>query len=316
MWVRSSGNLGENVFQITTSVTSHFLILGDACALVDCSISAVSDRLIEGCEEVLGENGTVDFLLLTHVDYDTLGGVYALRKRYPQVELIVSPQISELLVNRELLESLHSKNKELSESMNVDFDIKLDDWIESLKVTRIMGDGDAIDLGEDVVVKMIASPGFKDEAVAYFVQPDAALAGCESIGGYGGRDLVMNCFSVDYSKYINSLQRLSALDVKVLGFPHHGALTGELVNNFFMDAQSKALEFRQTVTARIEQGEIIEEIVAALLEDWQAQSIAPRGPFKAEQERTLRDMVKAIAALQERGTQEKSAQEKNTEAEA
>jgi glyoxylase-like metal-dependent hydrolase (beta-lactamase superfamily II) len=302
MWVRSSGNLGENVFQVTTAVSSHFLILGDACALVDCSISAVSERLIEGCEEVLGENGTVDFLLLTHADYDTTGGVYALRQRYPEVELIVSPQISELLGEKKNLEEFYNQNKVFAESMNVEFDIALDDWCTSLAVTRIMGDGDAIDLGEDVVVKMISSPGFKDEAVAYFVQPDAALACCESIGGYGGRELVMNCFTTDYSTYINSLQKLSALDVKILGFPHHGALTGELVNNFFMDAQSKALEFRQAVTARIEQGEIVEEIVAAMLEDWQAQNIAPRGPFKGEQEKTLRDMVKSIAALQERST--------------
>jgi len=312
MWVRSSGALGESVYQLTTQVSSHMLILGDASALVDSSISAVSSRLIEGCEEVLGKKGTVDFILLTHVDYDTVGGIPALRARYPEVELIVSPQISELLSDQSAVDALYEKNKELSASMKTDFDIAIEDWRKAMEVTRVMGDGDAIDLGEEVFVKLIASPGFKDESVAYFVQPDAALACCESIGGYGGRELIMNCFLKDYNQYISSLQKLSALDVKILGFPHYGALTGDLVNRFFMDAQSKALEFRQTVASKIEQGEIIEEIVAGLLADWQTLKIAPRGPFKDEQEASLRDMVKAIAALKSTKVGEKKSDEKFT----
>ena len=273
------------------------LIVGHASAIVDASIAAVADHLIEVCEEVIGKEDTVDFVLLTHADYDTVGGVAAFRKRYPECELVVGAQTAQILLDQNKVQEYYKANLELAKAMNVEFDISEQDWKNSLVVTRTLGDGDGIDLGEGVQLRLVSTPGYRDDAACYYVQPDSALACCESIGAYGGRDLVMNCFTTDYQQYLSSIQRLSALEIKVLSFPHSGSITGELVNKYFMDAQGKALEFRQSVTERLQQGELIEEVVAALLADWQTLGLAPRGPFANEQELALTNMVKAIAKL-------------------
>lgn len=297
MWIRSSGALGENVYQLTTTVSSHSLIVGHATAIVDTSIAAVSDYLISACEEVIGREDTIDFLLLTHADFDTVGGLPNFRKRYPEAELIAGVQTAQILSDPKKIEEFYKANKELAQVMNYEFSYTEQDWKNALSVTRTLGDGDGIDVGEGVQLRLVATPGFRDDAVCYYVMPDHALACCEAIGGYGGKDLVMNCFATDYQQYLSSLQKLSALEIKVLSFPHSGALTGELVNKFFMDAQTKALEFRKQVAERLQQGELIEEVTAALLADWQTLGIAPRGPFANEQEKALTDMVKAIAKL-------------------
>ena len=297
MWIRSSGSVSENVFQLTTPVSNHAYIIGHASALVDASIAAVSERLIISAQEVIGQEDTLDFILLTHADYDTVGGVHAIRARYPECELICCAKTSEILADKNILKEYYDKNKELAETMNVDFSTSFEDWSAAIDVTRVLGDGDGIDLGEDVQLKLVASPGYRDDAVNYYVQPDNILACCESVGGYGGRESVMNCFTSDYSEYLSSIQRLSALEVKAILFPHHGTITGEMVTKYFMDVQGQALQFRKSVSDKVSQGELIEEIVAGMLADWQTTGVAPKGPFANEQEQALTDMVRAIAKL-------------------
>ena len=296
MWIKASDVLSETVIQLTTVASSNFLIIGDAAALVDAGVSATSRRLIEELETYLGENGEPDFVLLTHAHFDHVGGIPALRQRYPQLEVFAAPQTAQLLGDKEILKSFYEKNKACAEAMQEEFDYSEEDWCTALKVDRIFGDGDVLDLGADVEVKLISTPGHTEDSVAYFVRPDDALICGETIGSYRGRDQVTGCFTDNFEAYLASLDKLSSLDVKILGFPHNGAITGEMVGKYFIQAREQAEKFRQDIKERIEQGELVEEIVNSLLPEWQAQNIAPEGPFVEEQEATLKAMIRAAAS--------------------
>ena len=295
MWIKSSGALTENVFQLTTAASSHLLIIGDAAALVDSGISATIPRLFEELGTYLGPTGALSFLLITHAHFDHVGGIPYLRKAYPDMEVIGSPQISDLLGQKSYVEQLYQRNLAYAEAMQTDMGMSEEEWCELVRVTHILGDGDAIDLGDDVEVKLISCPGHTEDSVAYFVQPDAALSGGEAVGYYGGREKIVNCFTNSYEDYMDSLGRLSGLDVRVLGFPHVGALTGELVTKYFMEAKQEAESFKHNIIERLGQGEIIDEIALSILPDWQAQNYCPEGPFLEEQEATLKAMVRAVA---------------------
>ena len=87
-------------------------------------------------------------------------------------------------------------------------------------------------------------------------------------------------------------------------YPVAFALAGCAFLVFFLLAWKIAIEplgeRLQERRERIEQGEIIEEVVAALLPDWQSQNVSPRGPFADEQEECLREMVKAVSGEEKR----------------
>ena len=298
MWIRSSDSLSENVFQIITATSSHYLILGDCSAIVDAGIAATADTLIEEIEAVLGEDGTLEFILLSHAHFDHVGGIVRLRERWPELEIFSSPATAQLLGDETLVSKLYEKNKAASLAANSAFEYSLEQFSESLNVDRIMGDGDVLDLGDGVEIKMIACPGHTADFVSYYVRPDCALIAGEAVGQYSGRDQIHLAFCDSYKEYLESMDRLSTLEIKLLGFAHSGTLSGELIGKYFQSAREQAERFCETVRERIKQGELQEEVFAALLGDWQAQQICPDGPFVQEQEDTLKAMIKAAATYE------------------
>lgn len=296
MWIKASGALSESVVQVTTATSSHCLVVGGGVAIVDTGLDATADQLISEIERCLGEDGELDFVLLTHFHFDHIGGLPLLRKRWPAIEVFGAPHTAQLLSDPQVRAELYRRNAACAEAMKKQISLGEAEWVEQIKIDRIIGDGDVIDIGGDVEIKLLSCPGHTEDSVAYFIRPDSALLSGEAIGCYRGRDQVTACFTGDYQQYMESLDKLSGLDVRVLGFPHGGALTGELVPKYFVQAKAEAENFCRHIKERIEQGELVDEICSSMLPDWRAQNICPEGPFAPEQEQTLLAMVRAAAA--------------------
>jgi glyoxylase-like metal-dependent hydrolase (beta-lactamase superfamily II) len=294
MWIKSSGVLSENIHLINTPIASHYLVVGDKIALIDSGIDAVSNVLVAELEQLLGEGENLDYLLLTHCHFDHVGGASALKKRWPKLQIISGTLTAQNLSIPETYSKVISKNVDACRAFNREPSCGESDFISALKIERVLGDGDVLDLGADVSVKLVASPGHTQDSVSYYVSPDGAIICGEAMGSFQGRELVFPCFE-NLPQYLQSLERLSRLDVKVLGMPHGGAISGTMVAKFFHQARVSTENFSQQIKQRLEQGELIDEITSSILPEWQSQNVCPDGPFVAEQSASLKAMVKAVA---------------------
>jgi len=308
MWVKATERISENVCQLVTPVSSNYLILGDASAIVDASVYAMGASLLAMVEDFIGKEDTLDFILLTHAHFDHVGAIPLIRRRYPEIAVFAAPQTAELLSNDMILEEFYNRNLACCEAMKSEMDCDMEEWKKALTIDRVIGDGDVLDLGEDTEIKLIGAPGHTVDSVVYSVKPDDALIAGETVGMYQGRDRVYNAFMHSYADYVDSLTKLSALDVKILGFPHNGALCGDLISKHFDSAIHLAERFKEDILSRITKGELVEEIVDSLFAEWQAEGVSPEGPFVDEQYACLNAMVRASAAGQEKPkAEEKSA---------
>ena len=295
MWVKASGQLSENVYQFSSPVSSHVLVVGEEVALIDAGIAALSDRLYADLEKFLETPDQLGYVLLTHAHFDHVGALPFLREKIPGLKCCVSKGTAELFENKDLLKGLYQENVKAAEAAGLTLMLDEKAWLKGMTVDRVMGDGDVVDLGADVVVKLISVPGHSADSCAYYVQSDNALIAGEAVGGYSGRDKYIPCFRHNYQDYLKSLDRMASLEVKILGLPHAGALTGEIAPKFLLEARREAERFAASVKERLAQGELVDEIAASIIPEWQSQNFSPDGPFAEEQAQTVRDMVRLVA---------------------
>ncbi len=295
MWVKASGQLSENVYQFSTAVSSHLLVVGEEVALIDTGPTALQGKLFEELEKFLEDPSQLSVVLLTHAHFDHVGGLPYLRSKLPQLKCFVSKQSSELIENKTFLKSLYEENVRAAAAAGVDIGMDESVWMGAFTIDRVLGDGDVVDLGADVQVKLISVPGHTVDSSAYYVHGDNVLCAGEAVGGYSGRDKYIPCFRSNYLDYLKSLDRMASLEVKVLGLPHAGALTGEIAPKFLLEARREAERFASQVKERLTQGELVDEIAASIIPEWQSQNFAPEGPFAEMQTQTVRDMVRLVA---------------------
>ena len=296
MWIKSSGLLGENVYQLTTPVSSHLLVYNGEAALIDTSISAVQGRLIEEIAGVVSQTSELSYVFVTHTHFDHIGGIPYLRTFSPKVKLVVSPQCAEMLEDQSMLEQAYEQNEKAAEAMKQEMQISEKDWCSSFGVEQILGDGDSIKLGDEVEIKLIATPGHTEDSVSYLIRPDDALVVGEALGGYHGRDRITSCFTSSYQDYLNSIDKLSKLNTSIIQLPHDGALTGDLAKKHIIEARAEAERMQALVKAELDQGKLVEEIFDDLFPEWQEQNYSPDGPFMDVQQEALKNMIAIVAA--------------------
>lgn len=297
MWIKIAGQLSDVTFQLVTPTSSHLLIAGDQLALVDSGISANFPTLGESLDEYLGPR-PLDMLLLTHAHFDHLGGLPYLRDKYPDLMVCGSPLCAELLADKELRSSFYQKNLQYAAAFEVEMPLSESEWCEKLVIDQVVADGDLIQLGDDVEVKVVGCPGHAEELVGYYVAEDCVLAAAEAVGGYSGRERVTPCFTASYHSFLATIDRLAGLQINVLVLPHYGALTGELISRFLTDLRTEAERLLVHFKERISQGELQEEIVSSIVPEWVSENRCPEGPFLPELSESLSAMVRVAAATE------------------
>jgi glyoxylase-like metal-dependent hydrolase (beta-lactamase superfamily II) len=289
MWIKADGQLSDSSYLLTTPVSSHLLVFGDVAALIDCGIAGFAQELCSAVSSAIEEEIELKYLCLTHAHFDHVGGIVALRKKFPKAELICSSKTAALLEDSSFVEELFKRNASFLNSESSDF--TLASFNKALKVDRVVAEGDALHLGSDVELKVISCPGHTADTTGYYLLPDQALVAAEAVGGFNGRDKLAPCFLDSIESYTATLDRLLALNIKILALPHSGVLTGDLSKRYLLGAREQVKEFSGAVKSKVEDGMIREELYFDLVSEWAADGLSPEGPFVEEQAQCVRRMV-------------------------
>jgi len=145
--------------------------------------------------------------------------------------------------------------KEAAE-LNLDFD--------RMAVDEAVGEGDAIDLGEGVEVRIIEMPGHSSCSIAAYVPSLKALFPSDAGGIPGEGEEIFPSGNEDFILYQKSLEKLGPLDVEMVCLARNGAFLGQDARDYISRSAEEAEKMRLEIIRQFQGAADPEEKLARL----------------------------------------------------
>jgi glyoxylase-like metal-dependent hydrolase (beta-lactamase superfamily II) len=229
--------LAEGLWVLGNSFFSLYLVRGrTASALVETGISATADEAI-GQVESLGI--TPDTLIVTHPHGDHINGLPALRQRYPEARVVIGAGAREFLSHPKTAAALVAEDRFMSEFLKSQGYRPGRPPIErppSVDGARVAGDNETLDLG-GVTLRFLHVGGHAIGNILVHVPGLSALMVSDSLGFRIPSIGFFPIFFTGYGNYMATIDRLEALEPRILCLAHQGPLMGQDARKAFRDAR-------------------------------------------------------------------------------
>lgn len=229
--------LDEGLWVLGNSFFNLYLVRGKtASALVETGISATADEVI-GQLESLGINP--DTLIVTHPHGDHINGLPALRERYPEARVVIGPGAREFLAHPKTAAALVAEDRFMSEflaSQGTRPGRPPIDRPPSVDGATVVSDSETLDLG-GLAIRFLHVGGHAIGNILVHVPGRSALMVSDSLGFRIPSVGFFPIYFTGYGDYLATIDRLAALEPRILCLAHQGPLVGEDARKAFRDAR-------------------------------------------------------------------------------
>lgn len=232
--------LAEGLWVLGNSFFNLYLVRGKtASALVDTGISSMADEVIAQLEK-LGVKP--DCLIATHPHPDHINGLDALRERYPDARVVIGPGAREFLAHPKTAASLVAEDRFMAEFLKSRGYRPGRPPIgrpPSVNGAEVASDNETIDLG-GLTLRILHVGGHAIGNILVHVPELQAIMAADSLGFRIPSIGFFPIFFTGYADYMATIDRLEALEPRILCLAHQGPLVGEDVRKAFKDAREAA----------------------------------------------------------------------------
>jgi 2-aminobenzoylacetyl-CoA thioesterase len=241
--------LTKNLWVLGVYYFNLYLVQGTrAAALIEAGVSGMIDAAIRQLEVLKVEP---DYLVVTHPHADHITGLNALMARYPGAQVVAGQGAREFAQHPKAVENMVREDRFISERLAA-----LGLTPERAPISALhfpeahigIEHRHEIDLGGvQLDCRLVAghSPGH----IVVHIPALSALAPSDAIGFHYPARGILPIFLTDYQGYIQTLDRLAALDPEILCMAHQGPLTGPVVAEVFITARRAAGEMLDRIAA-------------------------------------------------------------------
>ena len=210
---------GSGGLDLTNPFDCHVYLLDGAteAALIDAGIGVSADSILEHAAEAGIEGQKIRYCLLTHAHPDHTGGVAALTRRLPWLDVVASPLVAEWVrAGDERAMSVEIGKK--AQFYPPDF------RFEPAEVGIEVRQDDRIRVGA-FELEVIDTPGHSDGHLSYLVEIDGSRAlFCGDLLFYGGLVSLENTWDCRIQDYAASVAKVASAEVEMF-LPGHHSLT-------------------------------------------------------------------------------------------
>lgn len=245
-----------------------YLLMGQEYMIIEGGMSYIVPNILKQFGERHLDSSKITRLLLLHSHFDHCGIVPFFKRMLPQLKVLGSRRSQELYRREKVVQFIRDRNREMLQLLKMEKEAaELNLEVDQIAVDEVVGEGDVIDLGDGVRVKIIEMPGHSSCSIAAYVEPLRALFPSDAGGIPGEDEEIFPAGNEDYLLYQKSLEKLQPLDVEILGAARHGVFVGKEAREFIPRSIEAAERMRLEILQQFQGVENLEEKIVQLAKD-------------------------------------------------
>ena len=200
---------------------SVYLINEAKKALIDTGPAASAGTVLDGIKKAGVRPEEIDYIIVTHIHIDHVGGAGVLLKDMPQAQVLAYHKGAKHLASPEIL------NRSVRTTMGEEVVATYGD-VAPVDTQRLrpVYDGETIELGSDQILRIIEAPGHAPHELCIYESRNNGLFTGDTVGMYFAESGVLMPVTpppgFDLPLYLDTLQRLTVMEVSALYFGHFG----------------------------------------------------------------------------------------------
>jgi glyoxylase-like metal-dependent hydrolase (beta-lactamase superfamily II) len=263
MIIKSTGRIADDFYILGQHNFPTHLLAGRKPALFEAGLACLGPTYVKAIHSMPNHPQPV-FLFLTHVHFDHCGAAACIKKAFPDMKICASGRAREILRRPNAVKTIATLSSAVIPWIEAQSPgLAHETAFEPFEVDRVLSDDDRIEIDSDITVHVLATPGHTWDALSYYIPEKKWLFAGEAAGIMDPTGYFFTEFLVDFDSYMDSMERLAALDVEILSQSHHQVFTGEDARSFFPRSIRAAHQFRTRVDSLLdrENGDI-EKVVS------------------------------------------------------
>lgn len=250
-------NLSITDVRVRPGDAAFLLDDGETAILYDTGFGFTGFAVADKIKTLLGER-TLDYIFLTHSHYDhALGSAY-IKQRYPEAIVVAGEYATKIFQKPTAKAVMRELDQKFAETCGV---FEYEDLTDALQVDFPVSDGSKICAGK-LTFEAIDLPGHTRCSVGYYCAEHKLLLGSETIGVFNGTDDVVPSYLVGVQLALDSITRVSELDIQQILVPHYGILNREETAFYLKRAEERAKSTAETIANQLREGKTEEEILS------------------------------------------------------
>jgi len=253
MRIRKTGVITPDLHVLGSIDLPAFLIDAHRPALIDAGMTLMGRQYIREAQELLDGQAPA-YLFLTHTHYDHCGAAPILKKTFPDMQICCSAAGAQVLQRPRAIETIKELNRSAVEYFAGMGEGTPDTaGFEPFAVDHSLADGETVELGPDLNLRAIATPGHTRDSMCFYVPEKKMLFTGEALGIMDPNGYIFSEWLSDYNQYFESMQKLASLDVDILCPGHGYVFTGKDAAEYMPRAIEYCHYFRELIEKTLEE---------------------------------------------------------------
>lgn len=256
MLVREPGKVTDRIAFLGTRKICLYLLKGREAMIIGGGMSWIVPSLEKQLSMVDFDPEKIKYLVIPHSHFDHCGAVPYLKRKFPQMQILASAYSQEVFSKEKAVNFIANSNKEMIDKLGLqDQYQRLNLQFNGIRIDRVVAENDTIDLGDGIEAHFMEVPGHTKCCIATYVPKLKAMFPSDAAPWPtdDGSELSFPSPQYDFSSYLESLRRLSAHEVEICGFDHHGVFVAEQAQKVLQQGLERAKQFREDVIAQYQQ---------------------------------------------------------------